>query len=261
MAITTLAGIIAAKRQQVSFVTTTSVGTTAINSRFNSAGEPTGTLAGTSTAAGVVPTNESTGYPRIEPFAGTNHGYIADIRAVGNGVIRLAIFDRLFVAGAYAFNASVTLAGQPSYASRVPNADYSGLELWLEQVTNTTGSQTVSVGYTNQNGTNSRSTGAVAVGTLSPNSCVQLPFQSGDDGIQQVNSVTGTVATAGTFNIMVLRRLAEVQVKQTSVHESVSVINGDLLQRVYGNSALYVISYNGSLGSGIYHVRADIVEG
>lgn len=262
MAITTLSSLISAKRHPVVFNNTASTGNSAITSRFNSTGEPSGTLAGTSTAAGVVPVGGTAGYPFIEPFDGSNHGYLGNLLATNSVISRLVIFDRLFVAGAYAFNANVTLASQPSYASRVPDSNYSGLELWVEVVTAITGTLTISVGYTNQAGTNSRSTGAVSFGATRPaNSCFPFPLQSGDDGIQQVNSVTSTVSTAGTFNIMVLRRLGEINITSANSYGRVSVMDGDFLPRVYADSALYLLTYNTVGGTGIVNLKADILEG
>src|SRR5436309_421354 len=48
--------------------------------QFDSPGNPgAGTLAGTSTAAGVVPTDATAGCPPINAFTGANTGYISAI--------------------------------------------------------------------------------------------------------------------------------------------------------------------------------------
>lgn len=266
MAITTLAGLMTAKRQVISITSSASVGSgnTYPNSRFAAAGEPTGTLAGTSTAAGVVPTSGTAGYPYIRPFAAGNTGYLANVSA-SNSNSKVFLFDRLFVAGAYAFNASVNLASQPSFSARVPGGDYNGLEIWVENVTAGTGIQSVTVGYTNQDGTNGRSTGAMSYGGAGVvSNCFPMQLQSGDSGVQQIDSVTGTVATAGTFNVMVLRRLAEFRLPTAGSHDRVSPLDGWILPQIYSDSALYVMSVLDSgtgAGTGIVRVRCDIVEG
>lgn len=263
MAITTLAQLTTAARQTVSLTSTVSRGGSFISSRFDATGEPTGTLAGSSTTAGVVPTSATAGYPRILPFSGSNTGYLGNIQATNIWPCRMVIFDRLWLAGAYAFNASVTLTGQPSYSARVPNGNFNDLEIWVETVTSITGNLTIAVGYTNQDGVNSRSTGTVTFGTAnSTHACFRFPLQSGDSGVQQINSVVSTVATAGTFNIMVLRRLAETQISAGNEFDKVSVINGELLPQVYSDSALYVLTrVNGAAGTQLVRVRADILQG
>ena len=71
---------------------------------------------------------------------------------------------------------------------------------------------TVSVGYTNSAGTASRSTGATAsLSGYITGRLIQMPLQAGDVGVQKIDSVTigGTVATAGTVNVILARPLWE----------------------------------------------------
>jgi hypothetical protein len=211
MALTSQAGLIAAleaaqnvllDKQSVT-VTGSQWGTT-----FPGAGNPpAGTLAGTSTAAGVVPTSADAGFPFIRPFGAGKTGYLAKVEFAGTQAGRMRLCDMLFKAGAYNFNALTTLAAQPSYSGRLPGTDYKGTELWFECVTAFTGSLTLTVNYTNQDGTTGRSTGAIVVGVPAANRLFQLPLQSGDSGIQKIESVTATVATVGTFNLLVVRPL------------------------------------------------------
>ena len=42
--------------------------------------------------------------------------------------------------------------------------------------------------------------------------CWPLPLQAGDRGIKLITNVQGTVATAGTFNVMILRPLADIYI-------------------------------------------------
>jgi hypothetical protein len=207
MTITSLDQYIAAAKQQVQIDKTASVTTVAAwwSTLFHLAGNPgAGTLNVGNTANGLVPTDAVAGFPLIQTFGGT--GYLAQVRFGSTVISRLRLYDRLFHAGAYAYNANVTLASQPSYASRIVNGNYSETELWVEVVTAITGVLAVTVGYTNQAGTSGRSTGAYSL----PSGAIlgrmfQLPLQAGDDGVQQVNRVVGATATAGTFNIIVAR--------------------------------------------------------
>jgi hypothetical protein len=165
-----------------------------------------GTLAVGNTANGVVPTDATTGAPTIN--FGSGLGYLTEVEFNTSQAGRFALYDRLFHAGAYAFNAAVTLASQPSFSSRVPGGtDFTGLQLWVECVTTFTGSLSLAVTYTNQSGVAAHSTGTIVVGALTVGQMLQLPLQSGDSGIQKIESVTATIATVGTFNVLVTRPL------------------------------------------------------
>jgi hypothetical protein len=176
-------------------------------SLFDIAGNPgAGVLAGASTAAGIVPTDLTAGCPEIKFTTGT--GYLAQFDFGNTVACRMKLFDMLFKAGAYAFNAVTTLAAQPSYSSRVPaGTDFTDTQLWIECVTAFTGSLSVAVTYTNQAGVAAKTTGTVVAGALTVGRMIQLPLQSGDTGVQKIESVTATVATGGTFNVLVLRPL------------------------------------------------------
>jgi hypothetical protein len=265
MAITTLDGLIASTKQRVRY-TKTATRTTVANGWFSLidlAGQPgAGVLAGTSTAAGIVPTDATAGYPLINAFGGGASGYLGRV-AFGNTVAcRIAVFDRLFHAGAYAFNANTALTAQPSFAGRVPDTNYAGLEIWCEQVTAATGNQAVNVTYTNQGGTGSRTTGAVGIGAAQTvGRCWQLPLQAGDSGVSRIDNVLGTVATVGTFNVMVLRRLAEGRVPIANGLDRQSVIDVGALLQVYADSAFYVMIAADSTSSGLPDVDFQVVNG
>lgn len=254
MAIASLNDYIASAKQRASYTKTAARTTVATSwfSLFDVAGSPgAGTLAGTSTAAGVVPDDTVAGYPPVNAFGGSAIGYLSKVDFSSTVAGRIAVFDRLFVAGAYAFNANTTLASQPSYSARVPNADYGGLEIWAETVTAATLNQTWAVTYTNQSGTAARATGAVGIGAAPTlGRCWQLPLQAGDSGVQKIESVVGGTGSAGTANIMVLRRLwtGRVQLANAGdVHDLLRVG----LPRIYDTSALYVMVCTDSTSSGI----------
>lgn len=178
---------------------------------INVVGPPgTGTLAGSSTAAGVVPTDATVGFPAIESFNG-DAGFIHKIEVTGlvatSNMCRHSLNDLLFKAGAYAFNDAVTLAAQPSFSSRIPGGtDYKSLEIWFECVTAFTGNPTIVVTYTDDQGNAGHSTTLNLTAPVA-NSCFQFPLATGDNGVSLIESVTATVASVGTFNILVLRPL------------------------------------------------------
>ena len=211
MAITTLDGLIAAPKQRVQIAKTasrTSVGG-AWFSVFDQAGNPgAGTLAGANTTTGVVPNDATAGVPILNAFGGGATGYVTGVEFASSVTCRVMLFDLLWKGGAYAFNASTTGQTPASYSARVPGGtDFTNTEIWLEQVTAGTLVQNVNVTYINQAGTAGRSTGTVATAVNIVGRMWQLPLQAGDSGVQGVSGVVGSVASAGTFNILVLRPL------------------------------------------------------
>jgi len=263
MAITTFDGYIASGKQGISIVKTTARTSVAANwfSMFDVAGNPgAGTLAGTSTTAGVVPTDATAGCPTINAFGAGNTGYLAHVDFGCSVACRIKLFDLVWKGGAYAFNANTALSAQPSYASRMPGGDYGDTQIWLEQVTAGTGVQNVNVTYTNQAGTGSRSTGTVATAANIVGRCWQLPLQAGDTGVQKIDNVTGSVATVGTFNILVLRPLWSGRCKIANdgdVHD----LTKTGMAEVFADSALFPLIAADSTSTGIPELEITIING
>lgn len=230
---------------------------------FDLAGDPgAGTLAGGSTAAGVVPTDATAGYPIINAFGGSAVGYLTNVEFSSSVASRLLLADVLFKAGAYAFNATQTLSAQPSYSSRVPGGtDYTNTEIWIEAVTAFTGNLSVAVTYTNQDGTTGRTTGTVATGAaLIVGRRLQLPLQAGDTGVRTIESVTATVATAGTFNVLVLRPLWTGRVVAANFGDLHDYLRIGMPQ-IFDNSALEISVAADSTATGLSEVMLTIANG
>lgn len=267
MAITSLDQLIAAPRQRLSFIKTASrTSVSAIPfSIFDQVGLPgAGTLAVGNTTTGIVPTHTLAGYPTINAFTGgaNNIGYVAGVQFGSNVACRFYLFDCLFSAGAFAFNANVVLSGQPSYATRVPDGtDFKGTEIWLETVTAFTGNQTIAVTYTNQDGVAGRTTGAIAT-AVAPTlgRMLQLPLQAGDTGVQRIESVVSTVSTAGTFNVHVMRRLWTGRVRINNDGDTQDFLRVGMPQ-IFPTSALRLVVNADSTATGIPELLIDIVNG
>jgi hypothetical protein len=212
MAITTLDGLIAATKQRVPIKKTASR-TAVANGWFSTidlAGDPgAGVLAGANTTTGVVPDDTTAGMPLLNTFGAGNNGHLINVEYSSVVASRIMVYDLLWKAGPYSFNAPGTLQTPASYSARVPGGtDFTNTEIWVEQVTGATGNQAVNVTYTNQSGGTGRSTGAVGIGSApTVGRMWQLPLQSGDTGVQGVTNVFGTVASVGTFNVLVIRPL------------------------------------------------------
>jgi hypothetical protein len=237
---------------------------------FDIAGSPgAGVLAIGNTANGVVPTDAIAGYPVINTFS-SMLGYLSKIEFGSSVPCCFDLFDRLFAAGAYSYAAGTTsLSAQPSYSGRIVNANYGGLQAWIEVVTAfVTGTAwTVHITYTNQAGVTGRvgpDLPTMAAAALPLGRMYQLPLQAGDSGIQKIESVVvtngGTAMTAGTFNVMVLRPLW---------FGRVVVANGgdvhDLLRtgfpQIFEDSALYMILYADGVAVGLPDVCMQVAMG
>jgi hypothetical protein len=265
MAITTLDGLIAAAKQRVP-IKKTATRTTVANgwfSLFDIAGNPgAGTLAGTSTTTGVVPNDTTAGVPLIDAFGGGNNGYLMNVEFASTVACRLMIYDLLWKGGAYASNASTTGQTPASYSARVPGGtDFTNTEIWVEQVTAATGNQAVNVTYTNQSGTTGRSTGAVGIGAApTVGRMWPLPLAAGDTGVQGVTGVVGTVASAGTFNVLVIRPLWSSRVIAANfgdLHDYMRVG----LPSMFETSALAVCVNADSTSSGLPELMLTIANG
>lgn len=265
MAITSIDAYVASAKQIVQFFKSASRTSAAgiSYSVFDLAGQPgAGTLAVGNTANGVVPTDATAGYPEINAFGGGNKGYLAGVQFSNSVASRLSLYDCLFSAGAYAFNASTSLTAQPSFSSRVPNGtDYSNTELWIEAATAFTGNQSVAITYTNQAGVTGRTTGTVAVGAApAVGRMTRLPLQAGDTGVSVIESVTSTVSSAGTFNVHVMRRLWSGRVPVANSGDAHDLLRVGLLE-LYEDSALRVVVTPDSTATGLPELQLVIANG
>ena len=274
MAITTLDGWIASAKQYVSYVKTASRTAVAAGwfSLFDLAGNPgAGTLAGTSTAAGVVPTDATNGCPVIGAFGGSAVGYLSQVDFGSTVACRLKLFDMLFKAGAYAFTAgTTTLSAQPSYSSRVPGGtDFTDTQIWIEVSTAfVTGTAwQVNVTYTNSAGTTGRTATilpAQAAAGLTLGRMYQLGLQAGDTGVQKIESVIvtngGTAMTAGAVNVLVLRPLWSGRCKLANDGD-VHGLDKTAMPVLYADSALVFAVCPDSTATGIPELEFVIANG
>lgn len=265
MAISSLDQFIAAASQRLILIKTASRSSVAAIpfSVFDLAGSPgAGVLSGTNTTAGVVPTNATAGFPAINPFGGGATGYIGGVTFGNAQASRLRVFDLLWKGGAYAFNAAVTLSAQPSYASRVlGGTDFTNTEIWLEAVTAFTGLQSITVTYTNQDGETGRTKGTIATGVApAVGRMLQLPLQAGDTGVQKIESVTSTVSTAGTFNVLVMRRLWEGRCRLANDGDVHDLLKTGMPQ-IFADSALFLQVIADGASTGIPELQLEIVNG
>lgn len=266
MAITSLDQWIAAARQNVPLKKTATRTSIAAQwfSVIDLAGNPgAGVLAGANTANGVVPTDATAGTPNISAFGVGNTGYVGAVHYGSSVACRIRVCDLLFKAGAYAFNANVALTSQPSYLARLPNGGEIGGQtaIWVEQVTAATGNQAVNVTYQDELGNTGNTTGAVGIGAApTVGRMWQLPLAAGDAGVQRIDNVTGTVATAGTFNVLVLRELFTVRVKIANDGGTLSFVDSKM-HEIFADSALFAMVAADSTSTGVFDLDIEIKNG
>jgi len=265
MAITSRDGLLAATKQRVPLQRTATRTSVAAQwfSVFDLAGNPgAGTLAGSNTANGIIPVAGNNGYPPLNAFGVGATGYLSKVDFGSTVACRIALYDRLWVGGAYAFNAAQAVSS-PSWASRCTFdgvVDYKGTEIWVEQVTVATGNQAVNVSYLDHGGA-AGSTGAVGIAAApTVGRCWQLPFAPGDCGVSAITNVAGSVASAGTFNVMVLRPLWEARIKVANdgdIHDYLKTG----MPEVFQDSALYKLIAADSTSTGVPELSLQIANG
>jgi hypothetical protein len=263
MTITTHNGLMAATKTQVIWMKTgtrTIVGAAPYN-LDGVTGVPTGTLAIGNTAAGVVPTDDGAYGPLLPAISNT--AYISKIWYGSSVACTMILYDRLWAAGAYAYNTDTSPSSQPDFDGRIPSAD-TGLEIWAEAVTAFTGTPSVQVNYLDQGG-NAGDTTAIACPVTTPpiGRMWRLPLASGDVGVYGIDGITrirGSVASGGTFNVSVMRPLAVMRVPVANFYGVLDYIQLGL-PRIYATSCLWVCMLADSTAVGLPYMCIEIADG
>ena len=261
MSIQTRDDYLAAKKQRVVINRTASIAATAFNQtqNFHAAGNPgAGTLAGASVANGVIQTDSIAGFPSIRAFDVGATGHLTRVEAYSPVAVDLLIADLLWKAGPFPFNANQAVAS-PSWASRVPlGTDFAGLELWAEAVTAFTGIPAITVSYADQGGVASSIGPVSAPAAIGIARMFQLPLASGDNGIQSITNVLSATATAGTYNLLVLRPLLRFRL---AANESKILTLADTGgPEVWENSALVALPTPDSTATSTPYVALEIAN-
>jgi hypothetical protein len=276
MSITTLDQLIGAQRQNIEYyktgTRTTGQVAGATYTFFDLAGQPTGpALAIGNTNPGIVPVDTDPGYWPINAFpaGGGVKGYLSRIAYASSVIGRFGVYDRIYAAGAYAFNAgTVGPFVSPSWASRVPGGnDYKGLEIWIEVAVAITSATTfgVTVTYTDQdgNGGATASISGLAAAGLTVGRAYQLPLAAGDSGLQAITQVQITQggAAAGSINVMVLRPLAPVLRIPIAGAGDVFDAFRVGMPEVFADSAIYPLFSPDGTAAGINELTIEIASG
>ena len=220
MAITSANAYVAAARQRIVINRTQNL-TSATNSfqsvsTLAAAGNPgAGNLAIGNTTSGVVFDSTTAGAPSIKAFGSGATGYLQCATFRPDRICAATLYDRVYGLGAITSAVgTITFSSQPSFSSRAPDGNFGQFELWIEWATTpSAGSLIGTITYTDGAGTAGvvtpqfQATGNISAGAVTP-----LAMLS--NGVQKVESITVTTASAtGNFNILVVRRLAEFDIR------------------------------------------------
>lgn len=263
MSITTADGLIAgySSAQRVPF-TKASITTTSGNiyTLLNVSGQPgTGSLSIGNTTTGAIPDNTLSGaYPFTNP--GSGNSYLARMTVMSSTTGTLVLYDRVWHGGSYSF-ANGTISSSTTTAVTRPDSTGANLELWAEINTVMSATAcTLTVTYTNQAGT----TGQSATCTLSASTPTQRmqPFAlaSGDTGIRQITNIAGSAAPTGSFNLVILRRIAEVGIANTYVATDLD-LNELAMPQITNSSCLCMMWCAGGSSSGTILGSATVIQG
>lgn len=271
MAITSGDGYVAAAKEKLPYFKTQTATTVAAqwHTLLDRSGNPgAGSLAVGNTTTGLVPTDATAGFPPLVAFGGGNTGYLTGVSFSNDRACRFAIYDRLFHAGSVSMTtlATTSFSTQPSFLGRVPNGTGAGCEIWLEiNAAVSATATTINVTYTNEAGTPDKTTGATA--TLSgfvTGRLIKMPLAAGDKGVSLIKNVIvgGTVATTGTFNVIVARPLVGAGLR-VAVAGAGDVLGLDRtgMPIVYDSSALWPIIAADSTSSGIPDLMLEVANG
>lgn len=263
MAITTLDGYIGAAKQTILHAKTATI--TAVAQQITSVGHLAGsagttTLAGTNATVGVIQTDALTGYPTINAFTVGAKGYISRIGGYYSVSGRLILVDFLLKLGTFEYNAAVSGLTTLDISGRVPGGtDFTGCEIWLEQVTAMTGNQTIAITYID--GANAgQTTGTIATG-VAPiiGRCLRLPLANGK-GVKSITGVTSTISTVGTFNVLIVRPLHYMRIPFAGYSEQRDLY-GTGMPEIFADSALGIFVQPDSTASALPTWEIEIANG
>jgi hypothetical protein len=176
-------------------------------------------------------------------------------------------YDRLAVIGG--LSGSVTTAQSTTGLSvtRYTGAESAGNEIWIEIYTIIgTTATTLTVSYTNQDGTSGRTSSAVVIGGAGRREAtrlIRIPLTLGDTGVRSVESVTlaGTTGTAGDFGVVIQRRLLDAAISFAGTRVLTDMLTQlGAYPQIKDGACLYPIVYASTVASPVIGGSLSFVE-
>ena len=207
---------------------------------------------------GALPfTNPVSGNTYLNRFVG----------ACGVGASSLMLCDRLWHNGGYTITST---SGQnsttPTWPARDNNGATSGegvfLGLEISAVTGA-GTPTVTISYTNSDGTAGRSATNLdaTVASSIAGTFYRIGLQAGDKGVRSVESLTLSATwTSGTMNLVAYRLIAALPLPGSEAPGQLDTLTGGL-PRIYDSSVLWLVNVPGGTTSARIHGHVQWAQG
>lgn len=268
MAITTMDGLVSAlgtsKDQQLLFTSMPNVAGGWVWLNYG-ATTSFGTLAipGAASAGGTTYTQGAlAGYPKWS--AGGLSTYIGRLGATFATVGTMHIYDTLWACSG--FNGTLLTAQAVTGFTGLParNSTGVGAEIWRYCTTalGATASN-ITVQYTNSVGTAGRVTVSTAmIASMPAYRMFQVPLQSGDVGVQSIQSVTlsASTGTAGSFGVIIMDRLCAVSASLVNVNNS-SDFAALGMPKIDDTAVISFINQGTTTATGIIMGQMSIIQG
>jgi hypothetical protein len=215
------------------------------HSLFYLAGVPGAAVAPTPGLAGAALTTYAGQLPFTNPVSGNS--YLARLAAQATIAGQVLLCDRLW------HNSGITITQTTAHtvnSATWPARDAAGstngehVLIGVEVSTATgAGTPTLTIGYTNQAGTASR-TGTNAVATVASSAIgafYPIGLQAGDSGVRSVQTFTLSATwTSGTIHLVAYRILARLSLTAANVPNSLDAVVGGM-PRLYDNSVPFLL--------------------
>jgi hypothetical protein len=218
-------------------------------SLFTTAGQPGAASNPSSGVAGDVPTKATAG---AIPFDNPTSDYLYLARMAGSATVAgtLYLYDRLWHNSGLSVT-STSSQGVNSVALTRP--DNLGIDVeawWQTYATMGSGTPTLTLTYTNQDGVGSRSgTAIIPLTAMTAGRTGQFQLQAGDTGVRSIQSYQASATmTSGTFGLVLRRRITSIACAFADVAEAADAFRLGLPE-IPTNACLEILYFSSSTGS------------
>lgn len=269
MAITTMDGLVSAlgTGQTLNIwlpsATTVSGGILWINrataNSFGQLAQPTAASSGGQTYS----SNSGAGYPSWTAATGGNTSYLGFLSASSNQTSNIILYDTWWACSGFS-GTSTTLQSVTGFSGLPTRAGTgAGGEIWM-YVNTAIGATTatVTVTYTNSAGVGSRTTTFTTIASQPANRMIQMTLQSGDVGVQSIQSVqlNTSTTTTGNWGLVIMERITNIPFQTLNVG-----INYDFasigMPTIDDNTCLSFIGQGTTTNTGNNLVALKVIQG
>ncbi len=177
--------------------------------------------------------------PHYDPVSGNSH--LARFQATAGQACSLILADRLWHNGGFTITLTTAQAlTSATFPARDNNQSSNGQGVLLGlEVSAATGSgtPTITVSYTNQDGTSGRTGTGIYTATASSvaGTFIPISLQAGDTGVRSVQSLTLSASwISGTINLVAYRPLVALEISGSLVPNAVDSVTGGFPQLFNG---------------------------